>query len=58
MRPGSVTRAATVTDGVFAPGHLGEPTQRPPFELIDAVPADTGRHSHGDAGRRALGGAA
>ncbi|WP_189241101.1 IS4 family transposase, partial [Planomonospora parontospora] len=46
MRPDSatltLTRTITVADGVFAPGHLGELTQHLPFELIDAVLADTG----------------
>lgn len=41
MRPQSatttITRVATVTAGVFAPGHLGELTQYLPFELVDDV---------------------
>ncbi|MFF4283674.1 IS4 family transposase [Streptomyces sp. TM32] len=37
-----VTRAVTVADGVFAPGHLGELTQVLPFELVDAVLEETG----------------
>ena len=36
-----VTRTITVAGGVFAPGHLGELTQVVPFELVDAVLADT-----------------
>jgi hypothetical protein len=28
---------------VFAPGHLGELTRIVPFEMVDAVPAETGR---------------
>ncbi|MFG2000401.1 transposase domain-containing protein [Spirillospora sp. NPDC048911] len=35
----STVRAAA---GVFAPGHLGELTWWLPFELVDAVPAETG----------------
>jgi hypothetical protein len=31
------TRAVTVAQGVFAPGHLGELTQLVPFELVDDV---------------------
>ena len=37
-----VERAFEVAAGVFAPGHLGELTQFLPFELVDAVLADTG----------------
>ncbi|WP_370360385.1 transposase domain-containing protein, partial [Catenulispora sp. MAP12-49] len=37
-----VERAIEVAAGVFAPGHLGELTQFLPFELVDAVLADTG----------------
>jgi hypothetical protein len=33
----------TVAKGVFAPGHLGELTQIVPFEMVDAVLAETGR---------------
>jgi hypothetical protein len=36
-----VTRVITVAGGVFAPGHLGELTQQVPFELVDAVLADS-----------------
>lgn len=36
------SRAITVAEGVFAPGHLGELTQVIPFELVDAVLAETG----------------
>jgi hypothetical protein len=32
-----------VAKGVFAPGHLGELTRIVPFEMVDAVLADTGR---------------
>jgi hypothetical protein len=35
-------RTITVASGVFAPGHLGELTQVVPFELVDAVLAETG----------------
>jgi hypothetical protein len=38
-----VRRSVTVAGGVFAPGHLGELTQVIPFELVDAVLAETGR---------------
>jgi hypothetical protein len=33
----------TVAKGVFAPGHLGELTQIVPFDMVDAVLAETGR---------------
>lgn len=36
-----VERVIEVAAGVFAPGHLGELTQFLPFELVDAVLADT-----------------
>lgn len=39
----TVVRSITVASGVFAPGHLGELTQVIPFELADAVLAETGR---------------
>jgi hypothetical protein len=38
----TITRTITVAAGVFAPGHLGELTQVVPFELVDAVLAETG----------------
>jgi transposase IS4-like protein/DDE family transposase len=38
----SYTRTTTVAAGVFAPGHLGELTEYVPFELVDAVLAETG----------------
>jgi hypothetical protein len=38
----SLSRSITVAEGVFAPGHLGELTQQVPFELADAVLAETG----------------
>ena len=37
----TITKTITVAAGVFAPGHLGELTQIVPFELADAVLADT-----------------
>ncbi len=37
-----ITNTITVAAGVFAPGHLGELTQIVPFELADAVLAETG----------------
>lgn len=39
----TITRRVTVAAGVFAPGHLGELTRVIPFELVDAVLAETGR---------------
>jgi transposase IS4-like protein/DDE family transposase len=39
----SIWRAVTVAAGAFAPGHLGELTQVVPFELVDAVLAETCR---------------
>jgi hypothetical protein len=38
-----VVHTVRVAGGVFAPGHLGELTQVVPFELVDAVLAETGR---------------
>jgi hypothetical protein len=38
-----IQRTITVAAGRFAPGHLGELTQQVPFELVDAVLAQTGR---------------
>ena len=38
----SVSRTIRTAAGVFAPGHLGELTQHVPFELVDAVLAETG----------------
>lgn len=47
MRDQSViSRVVRVAAGVFAPGHLGELTQIVPFELVDAVLAETGRVQH------------
>ncbi|WP_217422896.1 transposase domain-containing protein [Streptomyces sp. 8P21H-1] len=37
----AITRTVTVTAGRFAPGHLGELTTVMPFELVDAVLAET-----------------
>lgn len=39
----TLTRTVTVAAGVFAPGHLGELTRVIPFELVDAVLAETGK---------------
>lgn len=39
----TITRPITVAAGVFAPGHLGELTRIIPFEMVDAVLAETGR---------------
>ena len=39
----TLTRSISVAAGVFAPGHLGPLTQVIPFELVDAVLAQTGR---------------
>jgi hypothetical protein len=38
-----IHRRITVAAGRFAPGQLGELTQQVPFELVDAVLAQTGR---------------
>lgn len=43
MEESAITRTVTVAAGRFAPGHLGELTQQVPFEMVDAVLADTGR---------------
>ncbi|MER7693600.1 transposase domain-containing protein [Streptomyces sp. NPDC097610] len=37
----AITRSVTVAAGRFAPGHLGELTAVVPFELVDAVLAET-----------------
>jgi Insertion element 4 transposase N-terminal/Transposase DDE domain len=37
----TITRTITVAAGMFGPGHLGELTQIVPFELADAVLAET-----------------
>ncbi|MFI6341306.1 transposase domain-containing protein [Streptomyces sp. NPDC050535] len=37
----AITRTVTVAAGRFAPGHLGELTAVVPFELTDAVLAET-----------------
>src|SRR6266498_1256084 len=37
----AITRVITVAAGRFAPGHLGELTQQVPFDMVDAVLADT-----------------
>jgi Insertion element 4 transposase N-terminal/Transposase DDE domain len=38
-----IHRTLMVASGRFAPGHLGELTQHVPFEMVDAVLAQTGR---------------
>jgi hypothetical protein len=38
----AISRVVRVAAGPFAPGHLGELTQQVPFEMIDAVLAETG----------------
>jgi hypothetical protein len=38
-----ISRAVRVAEGRFAPGHLGELTQQVPFEMVDAVLAETCR---------------
>ena len=43
MQQSVIHRTVTVAPGRFAPGHLGELTQQVPFELVDAVLAQTGR---------------
>ena len=42
MEQSAITRTITVAAGRFAPGHLGELTQQVPFEMVDAVLAETG----------------
>jgi len=42
LQQSAITRTVTVASGRFAPGHLGELTQQVPFEMVDAVLADTG----------------
>ena len=37
-----ITRVVRVAPGRFAPGQLGELTQQVPFEMVDAVLAQTG----------------
>lgn len=41
MEQVAIQRAAGVAAGVFAPGHLGELTRIIPFEMVDAVLAET-----------------
>jgi hypothetical protein len=38
----AITRTIMVAAGRFSPGHLGELTQQVPFEMVDAVLAETG----------------
>src|SRR6201996_4969432 len=38
-----ISPAVRVAEGRFAPGHLGELTQQVPFEMVDAVLAETCR---------------
>ncbi len=38
----AITRTCRLAAGAFAPGHLGELTQQVPFEMVDAVLAQTG----------------
>jgi hypothetical protein len=38
-----ITCTRSVAGGRFAPGHVGELTQQVPFEMVDAVLAETGR---------------
>jgi len=38
-----ISRAVTAAGGRFVPGHLGELTQQVPFEMVDAVLAETCR---------------
>jgi hypothetical protein len=39
-----ITRVVRAAGGVFAPGHLGELTRIVPFEMVDAVLAECGKH--------------
>jgi Insertion element 4 transposase N-terminal/Transposase DDE domain len=41
LQQSAITRVITVAAGRFAPGHLGELTQQVPFEMVDAVLAET-----------------
>jgi hypothetical protein len=41
LEQSAISRTVTVAAGRFAPGHLGELTQQVPFEMIDAVLAET-----------------
>ena len=42
MEQSAITRTIMVAVGRFAPGHLGELTQQVPFEMVDAMLAETG----------------
>jgi hypothetical protein len=42
LEQSAISRTVTVAAGRFAPGHLGELTQQVPFEMVDAVLAETG----------------
>jgi len=42
LEQSAITRTVTVAAGRFAAGHLGELTQQVPFEMVDAVLAETG----------------
>lgn len=42
MKQVAITRTVKVAAGVFAPGHIGELTRIIPFEMVDAVLAETG----------------
>jgi len=41
LRQSAISHIVTVAAGRFAPGHLGELTQQVPFEMVDAVLAET-----------------
>ena len=43
MQQSVIHRTLMVASGRFAPGHLGELTQQLPFDMVDAVLAQTGR---------------
>jgi hypothetical protein len=43
LEQSAIVRAVSVASGRFAAGHLGELTQQVPFEMVDAVLAETGR---------------
>jgi hypothetical protein len=43
LQQSAISRTVSVAAGRFAPGHLGELTQQVPFEMVDAVLAETGR---------------
>jgi hypothetical protein len=43
----AISRVVRIAAGAFAPGRLGELTRIVPFEMVDAVLAETGTCSSG-----------